>query len=133
MKVEKHDGTLAILENQIELVLICVTNIGEISEEEFAGDFFEEIEKISFTESVSVVLLHIRSNNGDVTFITALALDRIRAYARKCGRYDICVCLHRPRAQEFRSASYWTRSFSVSYEEISLREKVLTDVVAVSG
>lgn len=130
MKVEKHNGTLAILENQIELVLMCITNTDEKASER---DSFEEIEKISFKESVGMVLLHINSSDEDTAFITALALDRIRAYARKCGRHNICVCLHRPSAQEFRSISYWTKCFSISYEEVRLREEVLADVVTVSG
>ncbi len=133
MKVERRDGVLMNCGNQVELVLISITDIDEIGEDSFAGDFFKEIEEISFKESVSIVLLHIRSSNGEAAFITALALDRIQVYAKKCGRHDICVCLHRPSAQEFRSANYWTKSFSISYEKICLREGVLADVVAVSG
>ena len=76
-----------------------------------------------------MVLLHIKSNE-DVAFITALALDRIRAYARKYGKHDICVCLHRPNAQEFRSVNCHTKCFSVSYGKICLTEGVLADIVA---
>ena len=48
MKVERHDGVLTRPEYQVEVVLICITNVGDIGEEAFVGDFFEEIEKISF-------------------------------------------------------------------------------------
>ena len=133
MQVKGYNGILTGFEEPIEVALISITDIGEIGEEAFAGDFFEEIEKISFKESVDMVLLHIRANNDDVAFITALALDRIRAYARKCGRYDICVCLDRPSAQEFRSGSCWTKSFSVPYRRIRLRGKVSAEIFAANG
>ena len=131
MKVERHDGTVGF-EGKIEVVLICITNIGDIDEEAFAGDFFDGIERISFKESVGVVLLHIESNEN-IAFITALALDRIRAYARKFGRHHICVCFDRPSAREFRSGNFHTKGFSIPYEEVRLREKVFADIITMSG
>ena len=133
MKVERCDGTLSILGGRTEMTLICISNIGEIGKGVSAEDSLKEIEEISFKNSVNMVLLHIAPDSEDVVFITALAIDRIQAYAKKCGKSNICVCLHRPEAREFRSGCYWTRVFSVSYEEICLKGKVLADVIAISG
>ena len=132
MKVERHGGILTGFERQVEVVLICIINIGDIGEDAFAGDFFKGIEEISFKRSVDMVLLDVKSGE-DTVFITALALDRIRAHAKKFGKHDICVCLHRPNAQEFRSVNCHTKSFSVSYGEIHLEERVLADILTMSG
>ena len=132
MKVERYDGTLTRLDHPIEVTLICITHIDAINKEVFAGGFFEEIEKISFKKSVDIVLLDIKSSE-DTAFVTALALDRIQTYARmKCNKHDICVCLHRPSAQEFRSVDFYASCLSISYREICL-EKALADIFTTSG
>ena len=131
MKVKRYDGAVMIREDGVEMVLICITDISEIGEEAFAGDFFEEVEKISFKESVDMVLLHVEPNHEDAAFITALTVDRIRTHARKYGKCGICVCIHRSNAREFRSENYWTRGFSIPYEKISLRKGLLADVLSL--
>ena len=130
MKVAEYDGVVMIREGGVEMVLICITNIGEIGEEAFAGDFFKEIEEISFKESADMVLLHVEPNHEDAAFITALAIDRIRTHAKKYGKCGICVCIHRSNAREFRSEHYWTKGFSIPYEKMSLREEVLVNVLS---
>ena len=116
MKIQEYPATVHLQSQKVDAILICITD------EDEEGDS-SQFEKLSYLDNNAkdseIVLLHINVCK-DTPYITGLIIERIEAHTKKI-RYDTCICISRPDAQEFRNRSYWRKCFHIPYENVHQR------------